>query len=179
MSESKWYVVHTYSGHESKVKANIQKIVENRGMEDVIVEIAIPTLEKTEIKDGKTKVKIEKVYPGYVVVKMVMTDESWYVVRNTRGVTGFVGPSSKPVPLTDAEVLSMGLEDPSAASNLSDVVIDVKVGEIVRVTAEQFKDFEGVITHIDEANKRLKLNIEMFGRATPVELNYNEIAKLS
>lgn len=176
MSESKWYVVHTYSGHESKVKANIEKIVENRGMEDIIEEVAIPTFERTEIKDGKTKVKTEKTYPGYVIVKMIMTDESWYVVRNTRGVTGFVGPSSKPVPLTDEEVYSMGLE---SEIQFEEIHIDVKVGERVRVISELFKDYEGVVTYIDEANKMIKLNIEIFGRETPVELKYNEIAKLS
>lgn len=171
MSEAKWYVVHTYSGHENKVKANIEKIVENRGMEEVIFEVSIPTEEVVEMKDGKKKVKQRKIYPGYVIVKMDMTDESWYVVRNTRGVTGFVGPSSTPVPLTDEEVYAMGLEKKI-------VEMDIEVGEVVRVISGPFKDFEAEVTEIDEHSQALRLKINMFGRETPIQLEYNQIVKL-
>lgn len=171
MSETKWYVVHTYSGHENKVKTNIEKIVENRGMQDLIFEVSIPTKEEVEIKDGKKKVKVKKIYPGYVIIKMVMTDESWYVVRNTRGVTGFVGPTSGPVPLTDEEVYEMGLE-----TNI--VNIDVTVGESVRVISGPFENFIGQITDIDTANQIVKLMINIFGRETPIELQYNQIVKI-
>ena len=125
--EAKWYVVHTYSGYENKVKANIEKIVENRKMQDVILDIVVPMEEQIEIKDGKKKATLKKVFPGYVLVKMVMTDESWYVVRNTRGVTGFVGPGSKPVPLSDEEIKSMGVEQ-------FEPIVDYEVGDSVRVS---------------------------------------------
>lgn len=171
MSEAKWYVVHTYSGHENKVKANIEKIVENRGMEEVIFEISIPTEEVVEMKDGKRKVKQRKIYPGYVIIKMDMNDESWYVVRNTRGVTGFVGPSSTPVPLTDEEVYAMGLENKV-------VEMDIDIGETVRVITGPFKDFEAEVTDIDQQSQSLKLKINMFGRETPIQLEYNQIVKL-
>lgn len=130
--EAKWYVVHTYSGHENKVKANIEKIVENRGMEDIILEVAVPTEEVVEMKNGKKKIKSKKIFPGYCIVKMIMTDESWYVVRNTRGVTGFVGPASKPIPLTDQEVVNMGIEERQV------VDIDVVVGDMIRVVSGPF-----------------------------------------
>jgi len=171
MSEAKWYVVHTYSGHENKVKANIEKIVENRGMQDIILEVAVPTEEVTEIKNGKKKVKSRKIYPGYTIVKMYMTDESWYVVRNTRGVTGFVGPASKPVPLTDFEVYSMGLEKKV-------VEMDITIGQSVKVTSGPFESFMGEVFDIDTHNQTLKVKINMFGRETPVELEYHQVEKL-
>lgn len=171
MSEAKWYVAHTYSGHENKVKANIEKLVENRGMQDVILEVSVPTEEIVEIKNGKKKVKSRKIFPGYCIVKMFMTDESWYVVRNTRGVTGFVGPGSKPVPLTDQEVYNMGLENKT-------VTMDVEVGQSVRVTTGPFESFIGEIREIDTHNQTLRVMINMFGRETPVELEYNQIEKL-
>lgn len=172
MSEqAKWYVMHTYSGHENKVKVNIEKIVENRGMEDIILEVKVPTEEKIEIKNGKKKVKETKLFPGYVLVKMYMTDESWYLVRNTRGVTGFVGPSSKPIPLTDQEVKSMGVEEPR-------VEIDVKVGESIKVTSGPFETFIGAIEHINMEKQTLKVRISMFGRETPVELEFDQIEKI-
>ncbi len=171
MSEAKWYVVHTYSGHENKVKANIEKIVENRGMQDIILEVAVPTEEVTEIKNGKKKVKSRKIYPGYTIIKMYMTDESWYVVRNTRGVTGFVGPASKPVSLTDFEVLNMGLEKKV-------VVIDIIVGQMVKVISGPFETFIGEVQEIDAHDQSLRVKINMFGRETPVELAYNQVEKL-
>ncbi|MCK8061689.1 transcription termination/antitermination protein NusG [Fusibacter sp. A2] len=171
MSEPKWYVVHTYSGHENKVKANIEKIVENRGMQDIILEVAVPTEEVTEIKNGKKKVKSRKIYPGYTIVKMYMTDESWYVVRNTRGVTGFVGPASKPVPLTEFEVYSMGLEKKVFE-------MDIEIGQSVKVTSGPFESFMGEVFDIDTHSSTLKVKINMFGRETPVELEYHQVEKL-
>jgi len=171
MSEPKWYVVHTYSGHENQVKANIEKIVENRGMQDIILEVAVPTEEVTEIKNGKKKVKSRKIYPGYTIVKMFMTDESWYVVRNTRGVTGFVGPASKPVPLTEFEVYSMGLEKKVFE-------MDIVIGQSVKVTSGPFESFMGEVFDIDTHSATLKVKINMFGRETPVELEYHQVEKL-
>jgi transcriptional antiterminator NusG len=172
MSEKpKWYVVHTYSGHENKVKANIEKLVENRGMEEVITEIVVPTEEKIEIKNGKKKAKQKKIFPGYVIVKMIMNDESWYVVRNTRGVTGFVGPGSKPIPLSDEEVKNMGIEESVAE-------IDVVVGDSVKVTSGPFESFIGVVKGINLERQTLKVLISMFGRETPVELDFTQIERL-
>jgi len=172
MSEkARWYVMHTYSGHENKVKVNIEKMVENRGMEDVILEVKVPTEETTEIKNGKTKIKETKLFPGYVLVKMHLTDESWYLVRNTRGVTGFVGPSSKPIPLTDAEIKSMGVEQHR-------VEMDVQVGESIKVTSGPFETFIGTIEHINMEKQTLKVRISMFGRETPVELEFDQIEKI-
>jgi transcriptional antiterminator NusG len=172
MSEkAKWYVVHTYSGHENKVKANIEKIVENRGMEDIILETVVPTEEVVELKNGKKKVKLKKIFPGYVLVKMIMTDESWYVIRNTRGVTGFVGPSSKPVPLTEEEIFNMGIEKRV-------VTIDVSVGDSIKVISGPFENFVGVVEHINSEKHSMKVLISMFGRETPVELEYNQVEKL-
>ena len=169
--KARWYVVHTYSGHENKVKANIEKIVENRGMEDVIVEIAVPTEEIVETKNGKTKVKLRKIFPGYCLIKMFMTDESWYVVRNTRGVTGFVGPGSKPIPLTDEEVNKMGIES-------NKVEIDIELGQSVNVMAGPFESFVGVVEEINEDKQTLKVLINMFGRETPVELEVGQVEKI-
>lgn len=169
--EDKWYVVHTYSGHEKKVQANIEKIVENRGMEDVIKKVIVPTEDKVEIKNGKKKVKQKKIFPGYVIVKMIMNDESWYVVRNTRGVTGFVGPGSKPVPLSDEEVKWMGIDN-------SLPTIDIEVEETVRVTSGPFESFIGVVKEINLEKQTLKASISMFGRETPVELEFTQVEKL-
>jgi transcription termination/antitermination protein NusG len=173
MSETaNWYVVHTYSGHENKVKANIEKIVENRGMEDIILEVAVPTEEVVEIKNGKKKVKLRKTFPGYVLVKMLMTDESWYVVRNTRGVTGFVGPGSKPIPLTEEEVANMGIESRVVTS------IDVNVGDNIKVNYGPFESFVGVVEEIDMHKHTLRVLISMFGRETPVELEFGQVEKI-
>lgn len=164
----KWYVVHTYSGYENKVKANIEKIVENRNMQDVIFEVRVPTEERVEIKNGKKKVTQKKIFPGYVIVKMIMTDESWYVVRNTRGVTGFVGPGSKPVPLTDEEVKSLGVEKVA-------VKLDANVGDSVKVISGPFEGFVGEILEINNEKQKVKVLISMFGRETPVELQFSQI----
>lgn len=172
MSENaNWYVIHTYSGHENKVKANIEKIVENRGMEDIILEVAVPTEEVVEIKDGKKKVKLKKIFPGYAIVKMVMTDESWYVIRNTRGVTGFVGPGSKPIPLTEDEVSNMGIDK-------KEIIIDIVLGESVRVISGPFDSFVGVVEEINMDKQNFKVLISMFGRETPVELEFSQVVKI-
>mgnify|MGYP001129828477 FL=1 len=167
----KWYVVHTYSGYENKVMANILKIVENRNMQDVIFEVKVPVEEQVEIKGGKRKITQKKVFPGYVLVKMIMTDESWYLVRNTRGVTGFVGPGSKPVPLTDAEIKTLGVEK-------IPIKLDAKVKDNVRVISGPFENFVGVIQEINNEKHKVKVMISMFGRETPVELEFTQIERL-
>ncbi|SCZ09626.1 transcription termination/antitermination protein NusG [Alkaliphilus peptidifermentans] len=169
--DAKWYVVHTYSGHEKKVMMNIEKMVENRGMEDLIVEVKVPTEETIEIKNGKKKVKETKLFPGYVLVKMQMTDETWYLVRNTRGVTGFVGPSSKPIPLTDKEIRGMGVEEIRHE-------INAKVGDSVRVISGPFESFIGSIESINMEKQTFKVLISMFGRETPVELEFHQVEAL-
>ncbi|HPT91723.1 MAG TPA: transcription termination/antitermination protein NusG [Acetivibrio sp.] len=168
---AKWYVVHTYSGYENKVKANLEKIVENRGMQDYILDIVVPMEEQIEIKDGKKKATLKKVFPGYVLVKMIMTDESWYVVRNTRGVTGFVGPGSKPVPLPDDEVRAMGVEEFAP-------VLDYEVGDNVRVVSGPLESFIGIVEEINLEKKKVRVSVSMFGRETPVELELLQIQKI-
>lgn len=170
--QANWYVVHTYSGHENKVKANIEKIVENRNMQDLIVNIVVPTEETIEVKNGQRKLKTRKIFPGYVIVKMVMTDESWYLVRNTQGVTGFVGHGSKPIPLTADEVRKMGIERIR-------VEIDVDEGDMVRVISGPFESFIGTVEEVNMEKQTLKAKISMFGRETPVELEFMQIEKLS
>ncbi|WP_024614765.1 MULTISPECIES: transcription termination/antitermination protein NusG [unclassified Clostridium] len=172
MSErARWYVVHTYSGYENKVKVNIEKVVENRHLESLIHDIQIPMEEVIEEKDGKQKVSLKKKFPGYVIVKMLMTDESWYVVRNTRGVTGFVGPGSKPVPLTEEEIESMGvLELP--------VDIDLEVGESIRVISGPLREFVATIQEINLEKQKIKALVDMFGRETLAELDFNQVEKL-
>lgn len=169
--KGRWYVVHTYSGYENKVMANIVKIVENRNMQDVIFEVKVPIEEQVEIKNGKKKITQKKVFPGYVLVKMIMTDESWYVVRNTRGVTGFVGPGSKPVPLTDAEVKALGVEK-------TPIKLDANVKDHVRVTSGPFENFVGIIQEISNEKHKVKVMISMFGRETPVELEFTQVERL-
>ncbi|HPU21703.1 MAG TPA: transcription termination/antitermination protein NusG [Thermoclostridium caenicola] len=169
--EAKWYVVHTYSGYENKVKANIEKIVENWKMQDYILDVVVPMEEQIEIKDGKKRATLKKVFPGYVLVKMIMTDESWYVVRNTRGVTGFVGPGSKPVPLSDEEVRMMGVEQ-------VETVVDYEVGDSVRVIDGPLESFIGTVEEISMDKKKVRVMVSMFGRETPVELDFVQIMKL-
>ncbi|MBM7561782.1 transcriptional antiterminator NusG [Fusibacter tunisiensis] len=152
------------------MKANIEKIVENRGMEDVILEVVVPTEIVVEIKAGKRKDKSKKIFPGYALVKMIMTDESWYVVRNTRGVTGFVGPGSKPIPLTDEEVLNMGLEKRT-------IEVDFEVGDSITVISGPFETFVGTIEEIHMERQSIKAILSMFGRETPVELEFDQVEK--
>ena len=172
MSEkARWYVVHTYSGYENKVKASIEKTVENRNLQDLLLDIQVPMEEVVEEKDGKQKVTLKKKFPGYVLVKMLMSDESWYVVRNTRGVTGFVGPGSKPVPLTDEEVESMGVvEIPEE--------VDLEVGESVKVISGPLREFVALVQEINLEKHKIKASVDMFGRETLAELDFNQIDKL-
>ncbi len=164
-------MIHTYSGYENKVKANIEKIVENRNLQDLIFEIKVPMEEQLEEKDGRRRAVMRKIYPGYVMVKMIMTDESWYVIRNTRGVTGFVGPGSKPIPLTDDEVRAMGVE-------FIPVKLDAEVGDNVRVISGPLENFIGSIEEIYPEKQKVRVLVSMFGRDTPVELEYHQIQKI-
>ena len=171
MSEANWYVVHTYSGYENKVKTNIEQSIENRKLQDQILEVSVQTQEVVELKNGKREVTEKKLFPGYVLINMVMNDDTWYVVRNTRGVTGFVGPGSKPVPLTDEEMASMGLkvDAPNAPFSIGDSVI-VKSGV--------WEDTTGIVRQIDHQNRMVTINIDMFGRETPVEISFNDVEVL-
>lgn len=168
---SRWYVVHTYSGHENKVKANIEKLVENREMQDIIFEVRVPVEEVTEVKNGKKKIKERKMFPSYVIIKMIMTDESWYLVRNTRGVTGFVGPGSKPVPLSDEEVKALGVVERLPA-------IELDINDTIKVMEGPFENFIGTVESISQEKRKIKAFVSMFGRETLIELDYNQIEKV-
>ena len=170
MSEAKWYVVHTYSGYENKVKANIDKTIENRHLEEQILEVRVPMQEVVELKNGTQKVAQKKMFPGYVMIHMIMNDDTWYVVRNTRGVTGFVGPGSKPVPLTETEMFNLGIQ----ASNIT---VDFAEGDMVTVIGGVWKDTVGVIQSMNQAKQSVTINVELFGRETPVEISFTEIRK--
>ena len=171
MSETNWYVVHTYSGYENKVKANIEKTIENRHLEDQILEVRVPMQDVVELKDGASRQVQKKMFPGYVLINMVMNDDTWYVVRNTRGVTGFVGPGSKPVPLTEEEMRPLGVQSDS-------VQIDFAEGDNVVVTGGVWKDTVGVIQAINENKQSVTINVDLFGRETPVEISFTEIQKM-
>ena len=170
MSEAKWYVVHTYSGYENKVKANIEKTIENRHLEDQILEVRVPLQEVVEMRNGAAKQVQKKMFPGYVLLNMVMNDDTWYVVRNTRGVTGFVGPGSKPVPLTEEEMLPLGIKN-------DDIQVDFAEGDMVVVTAGAWKDTTGVISALSTQKQTVTINVELFGRETPVEISFADIKK--
>ena len=170
-AKTHWYVVHTYSGHENKVKVNIEKIVENRGMQDLIQSIVVPTEDVVEMKDGQRKVRTRKIFPGYVIVKMVMTSESWYVIRNTQGVPGFVGQGSEPIPLTDEEVRRMGIDKVTYE-------IDLEEGDTVKVIDGPFDNFMGYVEEVNHMKQTAKVRISMFGRETPVELEFNQVEKM-
>ena len=172
MAEAHWYVVHTYSGYENKVKANIDKTIENRHLEDQIIEVRVPMQDVTELKDGVRKTSSKKMFPGYVLINMVMNDDTWYVVRNTRGVTGFVGPGSKPVPLTEEEMASLGFR------REEDVLVDFEVGDMVVVISGAWKDTVGAIKAINDSKKTITMHVEMFGRETPVELGFAEVKRM-
>ena len=169
--EPKWYVVHTYSGHENKVKVNIEKLVENRGMQDLILEVIVPTEDIVELKDGQRKIRTKKMFPGYVLVKMIVTNESWYLVRNTQGVTGFVGHGSDPVPLTVEEVRRMGIEKIY-------IDLDIHIGDTVKVINGPFENFMGTVEEVNMEKQTLKARVSMFGRDTPVELDFAQVDKL-
>ncbi len=167
MSEAKWYVIHTYSGYENKVKSDLEKMVENRKMQDLILDLRIPT---ETVVDAEKKKEVErKIFPGYVLVKMIVTDDSWYVVRNTHGVTGFVGPASKPVPLTDKEVEALGVEKHT-------VEVSYKEGDNVNVVYGPFEGTSGVVEEVDLKNNSVRVLLTVFGRQTPVEMELDQIA---
>jgi len=171
IDDFKWYVVHTYSGYENKVKANIEKILENRGMQELFEQIIVPVQDTIELKNGKKKVISRKIYPGYVLIKMVMTDDTWYVVRNTRGVTSFVGPASKPVPLTDEEIISMGIE-------LPDFELDLELNEPVRIVTGPFEGSVGTVKSINYQKKTVTITLSVFGRETEVEADYHVLLRM-
>lgn len=167
-----WYVVHTYSGYENKVADNLDKTIENNGLEDVILEVKVPMEETIEVKNGKKKHVMKKMYPGYVMVKMFLTDESWYVVRNTRGVTGFVGPGSKPIPLTDKEVRAMGVE-------AVQITLDVSLGDEVMITSGPLESFVGKVLEINAEKQKVKVVVPgFFGRDTVVELDFVQLKRI-
>lgn len=171
MAEASWYVAHTYSGYENKVKANIEKSIENRHLEDQILEVRVPLEDVVEVRNGVQKTVQRKMFPGYVLLNMVMNDDTWYVVRNTRGVTGFVGPGSKPVPLTEAEMANLGIIS-------SGIEVDFQEGDMVTVIAGVWKDTVGVIQSMNESKQSVTINVELFGRETPVEIGFSEIKKM-
>ena len=171
MAEANWYVVHTYSGYENKVKANIEKTIENRGLQEEILEVRVPMEEVVEVKNGAKKTSQKKLFPGYVMINMVMNDDTWYVVRNTRGVTGFVGPGSKPVPLTEAEMKPLGI-------NTNQISVDFAEGDMIVVVAGAWKDTVGAVQKMDHQRGTATINVELFGRETPVEISFEEVRKV-
>ncbi len=170
-SEAKWYVAHTYSGYENKVKSDIEKTIENRKLQDQILEVAVPVQDVIETKNGSKKTVSRKLFPGYVLINMYMNDVTWYIVRNTRGVTGFVGPESKPVPLTEAEMRNLGI-------NVSEVKIDVAVGDTIKVVTGAWEGNTGEIKSINEGKQTVTIEVDIFGRATSVEIGFADIQKM-
>lgn len=171
-SEARWYVAHTYSGYENKVKADIEKTIENRNLQDQILEVSVPMLNVVEEKGGEKKQTQKKMFPAYVLINMIMNDDTWYVVRNTRGVTGFVGPGSKPVPLTEEEMRSMGIKATETASPFS-------IGDTVVVKSGVWENTDGVVKQINHQKQTVTINIDMFGRETPVEISFSDVEKQS
>ena len=167
----RWYVVHTYSGYENKVKKDLEKTIKNRELEDYFFDIIVPMEEQIEIKDGKRKVNLKKVFPGYVLIKMIVTEQSWYIVRNTRGVTGFVGSGTDPIPLTEDEIRNMGFEDVS-------INVDYEIDEQVQVMNGPFEGFTGTVKEINKEKHKVKVLVSMFGRETPVELEFSQVQKI-
>ena len=170
--EPRWYVVHTYSGYENKVKTDLEKTVKNRELEDYFFEIVVPMEEQIEIKNGKKKTNLKKVFPGYVLVKMIVTEATWYIVRNTRGVTGFVGSGTDPIPLTEAEIRQMGFE-------VQNVNVDYSVGDSISITGGSFDGFVGTVQEINKEKKKVKVLVSMFGRETPIEVDFSQVTKIS
>ena len=166
--EPKWYVIHTYSGYENKVKADLEKKIKNQEMEEYFFDIVVPMEEQIEIKEGKTKTNLKKVFPGYVLIKMIVTEQTWYIVRNTRGVTGFVGSGTDPIPLTEQEIRKMGFE-------ISEINVDYDVNDSIQITDGPFKDYIGVVQSINKEKNKVKVLISMFGRETPTELALGQI----
>ncbi len=170
-TEAHWYVAHTYSGYENKVKMDIEKTIENRNLQDQILEVSVPMLNITKGTDGDEKTVQQKMFPAYVLIKMIMNDDTWYVVRNTRGVTGFVGPGSKPVPLTEAEMKPLGIK-------VDEVVVDFDLGDTVTVTSGVWENTIGIIKRIDHHKQIVTINVDMFGRETPVEISFTDVKKM-
>lgn len=170
-NEARWYVVHTYSGYENKVKSDIEKTIENRKLQEQILEVAVPVQDVVEMKNGVKKNVSRKLFPGYVLINMFMNDATWYVVRNTRGVTGFVGPESKPVPLTEAEMRTLGI-------NVNAVQIDVAVGDMIKVVTGAWEGNSGEIKAINEGKQTVTIEVDIFGRATSVEIGFADIQKI-
>ena len=167
----RWYVVHTYSGYENKVKTDLEKTVKNRELDEFFFDIIVPMEEQIEIKDGKRKTNLKKVFPGYVLIKMIVTEETWYIVRNTRGVTGFVGSGTDPIPLTDEEIRGMGFEK-------TEINVDYDVNDSVRIIEGAFADCVGVVQEINKEKQKVKVLVSMFGRETPVELEFSQVQKV-
>lgn len=169
--EPRWYVVHTYSGYENKVKTDLEKTIKNRELEEFFFDIVVPMEEQIEIKDGKRKTNLKKVFPGYVLIKMIVTEESWYIVRNTRGVTGFVGSGTDPIPLTNEEIRNMGFE--AVVIN-----VDYNVNDSVKVVNGPLSGFVGTVQEINKEKNKVKVLVSMFGRETPVELEFSQVEKI-
>ena len=182
MAEAKWYVVHTYSGYENKVKANIEKTIENnKNLAEQILEVRVPMQDVVELKDGARKTVSKKMFPGYVLLNMEMNDDTWYVVRNTRGVTGFVGPGSKPVPLTEKEIKNLGIKLPNkndAKQELPRVEIDVELGDSIKVISGAWEGTVGTVTDINVAKQVVTIEVDIFGRATSVEIGFMDVSKM-
>lgn len=172
MADANWYVVHTYSGYENKVKANIEKTIENRHLENEILEVRVPMQDVMEVKNGTRKNVQKKMFPGYVLINMVMNDDTWYVVRNTRGVTGFVGPGSKPVPLSEVEMKPLGIK-------VENVTVDFAEGDTIAVIAGVWKDTVGVVQRMDYGKQTATINVELFGRETPVEIGFSDVRSMN
>ena len=168
----RWYVVHTYSGYENKVKTDLEKTIKNRELEEYFFDIIVPMEEQIEIKDGKKKTNLKKVFPGYVLIKMIVTEETWYIVRNTRGVTGFVGSGTDPIPLTDEEIRSMGFED------VNSINVDYEVNDQVQIMNGAFENFTGTVQEINKEKSKVKVLVSMFGRETPVEVEFSQVQKI-
>ncbi len=167
----RWYVIHTYSGYENKVKTDLEKTVKNRELEDYFFEIVVPMEEQIEIKDGKRDTKLKKVFPGYVLIKMIVTDSTWYIVRNTRGVTGFVGSGTNPIPLTDDEIRAMGFEEVP-------VNVDYEIKDSVKIIGGALEGFVGTVEEINKEKGKVKVVVSMFGRETPIELEFSQVQKV-
>ena len=167
----KWYVVHTYSGYENKVKTDLEKTIKNRELEDYFFDIIVPMEEQIEIKEGKRKTNLRKVFPSYVLVKMIVTEKTWYIVRNTRGVTGFVGSGTDPIPLTEEEIRKMGFE-------VKEVNVDYSVNDSVKILDGALRDFVGTVTEINKEKHKVKVLVSIFGRETPVELEFSQVEKI-
>ena len=170
--EPRWYVVHTYSGYENKVKTDLEKMIKNRELQDYFFDIIVPMEEQIEIKDGKTKTNLKKVFPGYVLVKMIVTEQTWYIVRNTRGVTGFVGSGTDPIPLTDSEIRKMGFD-------IQSFNVNYEVNDQIRVITGPFENFTGTVISINKEKHKVKVMISMFGRETPVDVDFTEVEKIA